>query len=65
MSIIINGKNTEATEKPFADYLEKTGYDKRGIAIERNRMVVPKSQYGPIMLQNGDKVELANCAAGG
>ena len=65
MSIIINGEEVEAAGKTLADYLEEAGYDTRGIAIERNGAIVPKSQYASTVLQDGDKVELVHCVAGG
>ena len=65
MALIINGEEVEATGKTLADYLEEAGYDTRGIAIERNGAIVPKSQYASTVLQDGDKVELVHCVAGG
>ncbi|MBQ6473557.1 MAG: sulfur carrier protein ThiS [Victivallales bacterium] len=65
MALIINGEEVEAAGKTLADYLEEAGYDTRGIAIERNGAIVPKSQYASTVLQDGDKVELVHCVAGG
>ena len=65
MALIINGEEVEAVGKTLADYLEEAGYDTRGIAIERNGAIVPKSQYASTVLQDGDKVELVHCVAGG
>ncbi|MBQ7650404.1 MAG: sulfur carrier protein ThiS, partial [Victivallales bacterium] len=60
MALIINGEEVEAAGKTLADYLEEAGYDTRGIAIERNGAIVPKSQYASTVLQDGDKVELVH-----
>ena len=65
MALIINGEEVDEAGKTLADYLEEAGYDTRGIAIERNGVVVPKSQYASTVLQDGDKVELVHCVAGG
>ena len=65
MALIINGEEVEAAGKTLADYLEEAGYDTRGIAVERNGAIVPKSQYASTLLQDGDKVELVHCVAGG
>ena len=65
MALIINGEEVEAAGKTLADYLEVAGYDTRGIAIERNGTIVPKSQYASTVLRDGDKVELVHCVAGG
>ena len=65
MSLIINGEEIVAAGKTLADYLEEAGYDTRGIAVERNGAIVPKSQYASTVLRDGDKVELVHCVAGG
>ena len=65
MALIINGEEVEAAGKTLADYLEEAGYDTRGIAVERNGAIVPKSQYSSTILRDGDKVELVHCVAGG
>ena len=65
MSLIINGEEIKAASKTLADYLEEAGYDIRGIAIERNGAIVPKSQYASTVLRDGDKVELVHCVAEG
>ena len=65
MALIINGEEVEAAGKTLADYLEETGYDTRGIAVERNGAIVPKSQYASTILRDGDRIELVHCVAGG
>ena len=65
MAVNINGEEVDAAGKTLADYLEEAGYDTRGIAIERNGAIVPKSQYALIVLQDGDTVEVVRCVAGG
>ena len=65
MSVTINGKQVEAAGKTLSDYLKEAGYDTRGIAVERNGTIVPKSQHDTVRLQDGDKIELVHCVAGG
>ena len=65
MAVNINGEEVDAAGKTLADYLEEAGYDTRGIAIERNGAIVPKSQYALTVLQDGDTVEVVRCVAGG
>ena len=65
MSVIINGEQIEAAGKTLADYLKEAGYDTRGIAIERNGEIVPRSRYASTRLQDGDKIEVFHCVAGG
>jgi sulfur carrier protein len=65
MAVTINGEEIEAAGKTLADYLKEAGYDTRGIAIERNGEIVPRSRYAVTRLQDGDKIEVVHCVAGG
>lgn len=63
--VTINGENVNADGKTIAEYLEATDFDIRLIAIERNGEIVAKSQYGEIMLKDGDSVEVVSFVGGG
>lgn len=63
--VTINGENVNAAGKTIAEYLETTDFDIRIIAIERNGEIVPKSQYGEIILKDGDSVEVVSFVGGG
>ena len=65
MSLMINGEQVEADGKTLSDYLKEAGYDTRGIAVERNGEVIPRSRYDSTILKDGDQVELVHCVAGG
>ena len=71
MQIVLNGeKRTIAagtTLKALVETLvaEETGKDPRGIAIERNLEIVPKSEHGHIVLENGDQLEIVQFVGGG
>lgn len=65
MSLTINGEQVEAADKTLSDYLKEAGYDTRGIAVERNGEVIPRSRYDSTILKDGDQVELVHCVAGG
>ncbi len=65
MSLTINGEQVEAADKTLSDYLKEAGYDTRGIAVERNGEVIPRSRYDSTVLKDGDQVELVHCVAGG
>ena len=65
MSLVINGEQVEAAGKTLSDYLKEAGYDTRGIAVERNGEIIPKSRYDSAILNDGDRVELVHCVAGG
>lgn len=63
--VTINGENVNADGKTIAEYLEATDFDIRLIAIERNGDIIPKSQYGEIILKDGDSVEVVSFVGGG
>ena len=53
---MINGEQVEAAGKTLSDYLKEAGYDTRGIAVERNGEVIPRSLYDSTVLKDGDQV---------
>ncbi len=61
----INGEEVPAVGKTLAEYLSETKYDPKRIAVERNGEIVPKSQYGETVLQDGDSVEIVSFVGGG
>lgn len=48
-----------------ADLVAKLTDDPRGLAIERNREIVPKSQHGAVTLEEGDRLEVVQFVGGG
>ena len=61
----INGNATETAGKSLAEYLAPTDYDPKRIAVERNGEIVPKAQYGEVILKDGDTVEVVSFVGGG
>lgn len=43
----------------------ETGRDPRGIAVERNREIVPKSEHAQTVLVEGDRLEIVQFVGGG
>lgn len=66
MQIFLNGQ-TLHLQAPvsLADLLEQQGYALRRVAVEVNRSIVPKSQHGLHILNEGDKVEIVHALGGG
>ena len=66
MHIIVNG-----TKKLFQEpltvekLLEQLGLDKRKLAVERNREIVPKAEFTLVNLCDGDKIEIVHFIGGG
>ncbi len=43
----------------------ESGRDQRGIAIERNLEIVPKSEHASTVIEAGDRIELVQFVGGG
>ena len=49
----------------LADLITQLDLDPRGVAIERNREIVPKSAWDALVLEEGDKLEVVQFVGGG
>ncbi len=66
MDIFVNGdKRQVATGTTLAALVRSLGPDPRGIAIERNLEIVPKSAHATTLLQDGDRLEVVQFVGGG
>ena len=66
MQIHINGEPRDVTEGTnLASLVATFGPDPRGIAIERNLEIVPKSEHVTTILEDGDRLEIVQFVGGG
>ncbi len=70
MQITLNGEprqvNPGTTVAMLVEELsELTGRDPRGVAVERNLEIVPKSEHAFTVLEEGDRLELVQFVGGG
>ncbi|MFP3943751.1 MAG: sulfur carrier protein ThiS, partial [Alphaproteobacteria bacterium] len=66
MKITINGESREfGRNLSVAALLEKLELDGRKIAVERNLEIVPRSAYGDVRLEDGDRLEIVHFIGGG
>lgn len=66
LSIQLNGMPTELEAgSTVADLLAREGLGERRIAVECNGEIVPRSHYGAIRLQPGDRLEVVHAIGGG
>jgi len=65
-SLIVNGES-RIFEAPLtvSGLVEALGYAGKRVAVERNGGIVPRSQHGNVMLENGDKLEIVVAVGGG
>ncbi|MFA7429740.1 MAG: sulfur carrier protein ThiS [Rhodospirillaceae bacterium] len=66
MKLTINGEPHDHQDGlTLAELLGAVGLDARKVAVERNREIVPKSQYGDVVLADGDALEIVHFIGGG
>ncbi len=66
MQITLNGEDRTIKAGTTLQQLVATlGPDPRGIAIERNLEIVPKSEHENVVLEDGDKLEVVQFVGGG
>lgn len=46
-------------------FLASLGIDRRKVAVERNREIVPKSAFDRVVLTAGDELEIVQFVGGG
>lgn len=61
----VNGIQLNIAGKTLFEYLQTTEYNLRRIAVERNGEIVPKSEYGNVILNDGDCLEVVSFVGGG
>lgn len=66
MQVFVNGDAMEIVEgATVADLVGQLTDDPRGMAIERNREIVPKSAHSTTQLAEGDRLEVVQFVGGG
>jgi thiamine biosynthesis protein ThiS len=66
MNVFLNGELKSAPDSvTVAAFLEGMGLPQKGVAVERNREIVPRSAYGQTVLADGDRIEIVQFVGGG
>jgi len=66
MNLFLNGEPASAPDAvTVAALLESLGMPEKGVAVERNREIVPKSMYATTRLAEGDRIEIVQFVGGG
>jgi len=66
MQILLNGEPHEVEPgTTLAQLVATLSRDPRGMAIERNLEIVPRSRHGDIVLEPGDRLEIVQFVGGG
>lgn len=66
LNLSINGE-VRTFEGPLSvtDLLEALGLPRTGVAVERNRQIVPRTEHEVTRLENGDELEIVTLVGGG
>ncbi|HZT80764.1 MAG TPA: sulfur carrier protein ThiS [Gemmataceae bacterium] len=66
LQVTVNGEPRSLPDSlTVAQLLEKLGHDRRRVAVEVNREVVPSARHGEHRLASGDAVEIVTLVGGG
>lgn len=66
MRIEVNGQAREvAADVTVAALLRELGIDGGPVAVERNRVIVPRAAHGATTLSEGDQLEVVQFVGGG
>jgi thiamine biosynthesis protein ThiS len=66
MNLLLNGEPASAPESlSVAQFLDRLGLPRKGLAVELNRQIVPRSSYDNVWLSDGDRVEIVQFVGGG
>lgn len=66
IEITVNGEpQTVPAGVTVAALLERLGVPGKGVAVERNRAIAPKSAYAATLLEPGDRIEIVTVVGGG
>jgi len=64
--VVVNGEDTELADGLFIkDLVERLGLDAARLAVEVNRKIIRKADWGSTSLSDGDKVEIVHFVGGG
>jgi thiamine biosynthesis protein ThiS len=65
MKITVNGEAKEIAPVTVQQMLEGLAVDPRRVAVEMNRVILPREAYGSTPLADGDSLEIVHFVGGG
>jgi len=66
MNLVVNGENLKIDKHSNAqDLITQLGYQDQRIALEINKVIIPKSKHTKFNLNDGDKIEVIKAVGGG
>lgn len=66
VQLVLNGAPHETEDGlTVRAFLESLGVSEKGVAVERNLEIVPKSAFDEVVLEAGDRLEIIQFVGGG
>lgn len=66
ITLFVNGEASNvAGALTVREFLATRGLPEKGVAVERNREIVPKSSWDAVRLAEGDQLEIVQFVGGG
>ena len=66
MRVTVNGEEKDLEDRLTVDrLLAVLGIEPRGVAVERNKTVIPRSTFATTCLAEGDAIEIVRFVGGG
>jgi len=66
LTILVNGNKTEITEgTDINDLIKSLGLDTARVAVELNKRIVKRANWGSTTISEGDTVEIVHFVGGG
>lgn len=61
----INGEDKEIAGRNLLEYLSEAGFETERVVVEKNLEIIPKDQFGQVVIQDEDVIEVVRFVGGG
>ena len=66
LTIVVNGNQTDIAEgSGISDLVKLLGLNQERVAVELNKRIVRRADWGSTMISEGDRVEIVHFVGGG
>ena len=61
----INGEDKEIAGRNLLEYLNEAAFETERVVVEKNLEIIPKDQFGQVVIQDEDVIEVVRFVGGG
>ena len=61
----INGEDKEIAGRNLLEYLNEAGFETERVVVEKHLEIIPKDQFGQVVIQDEDVIEVVRFVGGG